>query len=169
MGDIIVLGIGNRLMMDDGVGIYLVEDLSKQDVKPNIRYLIGESDIDYCLDQIKNATFVIILDAVFSGTEPGEVSVYPVTALNECQSLDISPHNLHLFQALQPRKQTIKGFLVGVEPDEISFHIGLSKILKEKKHSILQNVRKTIEKLLNEAFRSPDEKINLKSFKENPF
>lgn len=151
MGDIIVLGIGNRMMMDDGIGIYLVEELSNQDVKSNIRYLIGESDIDYCLDQIENTAFVIILDAVFSETSPGEISVYSLSSLRECQSLDISPHNLHFFQALQLRDKTMKGFLIGVEPDEIGFHIGLSKALEEKKHTILQNVRTTIEKLLNKT------------------
>lgn len=150
MEDMIVLGIGNRMMMDDGIGIYLVEELSKQDVKSNIRYLIGESDIDYCLDQIENAAFVIILDAVFSETNPGEISAYSLSSLHECQPLDISPHNLHLFQALQ-REKKIKGFLIGVEPYEISFHIGLSKILEEKKPAILQNVRMIIEKLLNKT------------------
>lgn len=148
MENIIVLGIGNRLMMDDGIGIYLIEQLSKLNHTPNVSFLIGESDIDYCLDHIMKATFVIIVDAVFSGNKPGELTLYPLANLHEYQTLDISVHNFHLFQSLYQQKDSIKGYLIGVEPDEIRFHIGLSKTLREKWKTILQDVSQTIDRLI---------------------
>ena len=148
MEKIIVLGIGNRLMTDDGIGIYLIEQLSELNCTPHVSFLIGESDIDYCMDQIMKATFVIIVDAVFSGNKPGDLTVYPLANLHEYQTLDISAHNFHLFQSLYQQKSSIKGFLIGVEPHEISFHIGLSKTLKEKWKTILQNVSQTIDRLI---------------------
>ncbi|WP_044641125.1 hydrogenase maturation protease [Risungbinella massiliensis] len=148
MGKIIVLGIGNQLMMDDGIGIYLVEELARHNDQLNVHYLIGESDIDYCLNQIEGASFVIILDAVYSGQNFGEVSVFPLTDLHEYQTLDISPHNLHLFHVLYHKKETLKGYLIGVEPYEIRFHIGLSDILTAKWSIILLKVKKTIEELI---------------------
>jgi hydrogenase maturation protease len=150
MENIIVLGIGNRLMMDDGIGIYLIEQLSKLNRKPYVSFLIGESDIDYCMDQIMKATFVIIVDAVFSGNKPGELTVYPLANLHEYQTLDISAHNFHLFQSLYQQKESIKGYLIGVEPYEVRFHIGLSKTLREKWKTILQDVSQTIDRLLAE-------------------
>jgi hydrogenase maturation protease len=150
MENIIVLGIGNRLMMDDGIGIYLNEQLSKLNRKPHVSFLIGESDIDYCMDQIMKATFVIIVDAVFSGNKPGELTVYPLANLHEYQTLDISAHNFHLFQSLYQQKESIKGYLIGVEPYEVRFHIGLSKTLREKWKTILQDVSQTIDRLLAE-------------------
>ncbi|KAA9031169.1 hydrogenase maturation protease [Niallia endozanthoxylica] len=148
MEKILVLGIGNILMMDDGIGIYLIEQLSQMNRTPHVSFLIGESDIDYCMDQIMNATFVIIVDAVFSGNEPGEFTVYPLANLHEYQTLDISVHNFHLFQLLYQQKESIKGYLIGVEPYEIMFHIGLSKILGEKWNRILQDVSQTIDRLI---------------------
>lgn len=148
MENIIVLGIGNILMMDDGIGIDLIEQLSKLNRTPHVSFLIGESDIDYCMDQIMNATFVIIVDAVFSGNEPGELTVYPLANLHEYQTLDISAHNFHLFQSLYQQKESIKGYLIGVEPYEIRFHIGLSKTLREKWKTILQDVSQTIDRLI---------------------
>lgn len=148
MEKIIVLGIGNRLMTDDGIGIYLIEQLSELNCTPHVSFLIGESDIDYCMDQIMKATFVIIVDAVFSGNKPGEITVYPLADLHEYQTLDISAHNFHLFQSLYQQKESIKGFLIGVEPHEISFHIGLSKTLKEKWKTILQEVSQNIDRLI---------------------
>jgi hydrogenase maturation protease len=149
MEKILVLGIGNRLMMDDGIGIYLIEQLSQMNRTPHVSFLIGESDIDYCMDQIMNATFVIIVDAVVSGKKPGELTVYPLANLHEYQTLDISAHNFHLFQSLYQQKESINGYLIGVEPDDIRFHIGLSKKLTEKLESILHDVSQTIDKLVD--------------------
>jgi hydrogenase maturation protease len=148
MEKIIVLGIGNILMMDDGIGIELIEQLSKLNRTAHVSFLIGESDIDYCMDQIMDATFVIIVDAVFSGNKPGAITVYPLANLHEYQTLDISAHNFHLFQALYQQRESIKGYLIGVEPDEIRFHIGLSKTLSEKWKTILQDVSQTIDRLI---------------------
>jgi hydrogenase maturation protease len=148
MENIIVLGIGNQLMMDDGIGIYLIEQLSKLNRTPHVSFLIGESDIDYCMDQIMNATFVLIVDAVISGNKPGELTVYPLANLHEYQTLDISAHNFHLFQSLYQQKDSIKGYLIGVEPYEIRFHIGLSKTLREKWKTIFQDVSQTIDILI---------------------
>ena len=150
MEKIIVLGIGNVLMMDDGIGIYLIEELSRQYTDPDISFLVGESDIDYCIEQIMDAAFVIIVDAAFSGKGPGCLTVYHLSDLHEHRELDISSHNFHLFNLLYLQKNRIKGFLVGVEPHEIQFHIGLSKMLKEKWSSILQDVSETIDALIGE-------------------
>lgn len=151
MEKIIVLGIGNILMMDDGIGIYLIEQLRKLNRTPHVSLLIGESDIDYSMDQIMKATFVIIVDAVFSGNKPGELTVYPLAHLHEYQTLDISAHNFHLFQSLYQQKELIKGYLIGVEPYEIRFHIGLSKTIGENWKTILQDVSQTIDRLISKS------------------
>lgn len=150
MEKIIVLGIGNVLMMDDGIGIYLIEELSRQNTDSSISFLIGESDIDYCIEQIMDASFVIIVDAAVSESEPGSLTVYHLSDLHEHRELDISSHNFHLFNMLYLQKDRIKGFLIGVEPYEIQFHIGLSKMLNEEWNSILQDVSDTIDELIGE-------------------
>lgn len=148
MEKIIVLGIGNLLMMDDGIGIYLVDELSKLNPHSRIEYIAGESDIDYCIEQIERATFIIILDAVSSGKNPGERSLYPLTHLYDNQTLDISPHNLHLFQVLHQRTDQTKGFLIGIEPSEIRFQIGLSNPIKQIWDEVITDVGRIIQQLI---------------------
>ncbi|WP_066173720.1 hydrogenase maturation protease [Bacillus marinisedimentorum] len=150
MGDVLVLGIGNQLMMDDGIGIYLVEELEKRFGESNIRFEIGESDIDYAFEQIEAADFVLILDAIYAGKRPGEVSVLPLSGLHESQPLGISPHNLHLFQMLHQQRETIKGFLIGVEPGEVRFHMGLSDVAAERWEGIVDEVAETCAALLKQ-------------------
>lgn len=149
MGKTIVLGIGNRLMMDDGVGIYLVEELERLQFGKELNYLVGESDIDYCLEKIEGADFVLIVDAAFSGKKAGEVTVYPFAELHKHQKLEISPHNTHLFHVLVQQK--IKGYLIGIEPYEIRFHIGMSPQLTELWEVVLQGVQQSILELVSRA------------------
>ncbi|MBM7621240.1 hydrogenase maturation protease [Bacillus tianshenii] len=148
MEKIIVLGIGNLLMMDDGIGIYLVQELAEKEQGSPIEYIVGESDIDYCLEQLEGASFVIIIDAVRSGKDPGEITVYSLGNLHENNTLDISPHNLHLFQMLYHQREEIKGYLIGIEPYEIQFQIGLSENLEIKRNKIFQKVRDSINALV---------------------
>ncbi|MDZ5712746.1 hydrogenase maturation protease [Jeotgalibacillus haloalkalitolerans] len=144
MEKVIVLGIGNRLMMDDGIGIYVVEALAENHKDDQVQYLIGESDVDYCLEQIHGADTVIIVDAVFNNKKAGEVSIIPLEELREQQSLDISPHNIHLFNALYQQKDEVKGYLIAIEPSVIHFHIGLSKVLDGKWEQIKAEVEQKI-------------------------
>jgi hydrogenase maturation protease len=94
------MGIGNRLMQDDGIGIYIVEKLRERDTTDNIRYVIGETDIDYCLDAIKEADFVVIVDAVKTGESPGNVTVVPLEKAVYTTAPGLSCHNLHLLDMI---------------------------------------------------------------------
>ncbi|RUL48641.1 MULTISPECIES: hydrogenase maturation protease [Lysinibacillus] len=151
MKEILVLGIGNRLMMDDGIGIYLVEELMKQETEYDIQYIVGESDVDYCIQQIENAKSVIIIDATISDNQPGEITIYPLDHLAAFHSLDFSLHNLHLFQVLYQLKDHIQGYLIGIEAYEITFNLGLSEIIESRWDHIVKNVKDLIEKLINQA------------------
>lgn len=149
MEKVIVLGIGNRLMMDDGIGIYLVEELMKDESVQNIQYIIGESDIDYCIQQIEHATFVIIIDCTITGGQPGDVTIHSLDNLVVSRSFDFSIHNLHLFQVLYQLRNQIKGFLIGVEPYKISFNFGLSRVIENKRNKIEEKVKEVNKQLIN--------------------
>lgn len=148
MEKVLILGIGNQLMMDDGLGIYIVEELQKSFPLPGVEYVSGESDIDFCIGQIEDATYVIIIDAAVSGTDPGQVSLYPIADLHQQQSLDISPHNIHLFQVLYQQKNRLKGYLIGIEPFEVNFHIGLSEPMIHEWNYVISEVKKIIKNLI---------------------
>ena len=147
MGKMIILGIGNRLMMDDGIGIYIVEELMKEENVLNNEYIIGESDIDYCIEQIENATFVMIIDCAMTGRQPGDVTIHSLDNVLVSRILDISVHNLHLFQVLYQLRNQITGYVIGIEPYEITFHFGLSDVLEAKRSEIKETVKGLIEQL----------------------
>lgn len=135
MSKITVLGIGNRLLCDDGIGIYIVEELLRNSPPSGIQFVIGETDIDYCLDVVTGSDYVVIVDAVISGSEPGSVSIFSLDEETLAgEKLPIYGHDCHLVNELL-RKNLLhkgrmpKGYIIGVEPSEICFNMGLSPTL----------------------------------------
>lgn len=136
----LVLGIGNRLMMDDGIGIYVVEELQRQNYNSNLTYVIGETDINYCLGQINDTEFLVIIDAVRAGKEPGEITVIPLDKITGQQYPGYSCHNFHLIDLLGHNK-ALKGVLIGIEAFEINYSTGLSKVLAASFPAIIDRVK----------------------------
>lgn len=147
MKNIVVLGIGNRLLMDDGIGLYTVEAL-KELPNGNIHYVIGETDIDYCMDEVMGSEFLVIIDAAKLGKTSGEVTVFNLDEVKACKDLGLSMHNLHLFEIMELSCKNIIGIMIGIEPYMIDYHLGLSKELSIKLPEILNKVKNIINKTI---------------------
>lgn len=150
MKDTIILGIGSRIMMDDGIGIYLVEDLKKLFSNPDLKYIIGETDIDYCLSEIADAKFVIIIDAYLSGKNPGKITVNPLFDLEKGNTAGYSLHGIHILNLLQGLKHELNGILIGIEPYEITYGFNLSDTLRSYYPVILNSVNRYVTEYLDQ-------------------
>lgn len=143
MKSILVLGIGNCLMMDDGIGVYIVEGLSKlYSENEQISFVIGETDFDYCLDVIEDAEYIILVDAVKANKPPGMITIYPLHEIGRLEN-GLSMHQLHFLHYIQGRQ----GELIGIEPFQIDFQMGLSEGLKGSFEEILSEVARWIQEL----------------------
>ncbi len=145
MKELIVLGIGNRLMTDDGIGIHIVEELQKTNTNTNIQYVVGETDVYFCLDQIENALMTIIIDAAYLNKEPGSISIVSLEKVSENPVYPISVHDTHLLDLVKKSGQYVKGLLIGIEPYEIDFGTSLSWVLESKFIRICKEVKDIIE------------------------
>lgn len=144
MKKILVLGIGNRLMMDDGIGVYIVEELKKRNTDPNIRYVTGETDIYFCLEQMKNALFTIIIDAALLGNEPGTISVVSLDRVLNNSIRPISVHDSHLLNEIKMTDKNSEGLFIGIEPYEINYAPCLSQILQKHYFKIIEEIENII-------------------------
>lgn len=71
---ILVMGVGNTLMQDDGVGSHVIEALAdSSDPLPDLDIIDGGTIGLALLPQIENADAVIIVDASEIGAPPGTV------------------------------------------------------------------------------------------------
>ena len=69
---VLILGIGNLLRSDDGVGLHIIEALRKENLGDHVDLLEGLSGLDI-LDAMKGYDRIILVDATKTGGEPGTI------------------------------------------------------------------------------------------------
>lgn len=145
MKNILVLGIGNKLMMDDGIGIYAVEELKNRIVISNVNYIVGETDTYFCLKQIEESSYIIIIDAAYLKQTPGDICIFPIQQIMNELIQPISDHEANLFNEIKLIKKSIHGIFLGIEPYEIGYSPELSTILQNKFSRIVDDLEKIIQ------------------------
>ncbi len=144
---ITVLGVGNILLQDEGVGVRVVEYLSDLPLPDNVALLDGGTATLRLGSDISETDRLIVVDAVRGGSPPG--SVYRIHLKKDgvrTGNLDhiryeeknprLSLHQLELLDTLSMLELTGKGpdeiVVIGVEPKEIRWNTEISRELEEK-------------------------------------
>ena len=70
----LVLGLGNVLMGDEGIGVYVVRELEKQTLPPNVECLDGGTGGFTLLEPLEQADRIIIIDAASDGNPVGTIT-----------------------------------------------------------------------------------------------
>ncbi len=140
-----VIAIGNRIMMDDAIGIKIVESLKEDLEQLGFSIVLGETDIDYTLNEINEEDFIIIVDSSLMGKNPGSISVSSLNNIKEYNEKIYSLHQMSLVKVLSSSDLfKIDGLLITIEASEINFGMELSRILKNKFEAIKNKVLKEI-------------------------
>ncbi|RLI85321.1 MAG: hydrogenase maturation protease [Archaeoglobales archaeon] len=126
---IVVVGIGNLLLGDEGFGIRVVEELRKLKLPENVEVHDGGTLGLQILNFLDNADFAIIVDVVKAKGKPGQLFVFEI---NDAKSKPmLSMHDLDLVKAVEIGKFAYnlpkKIVVVGVEPEKIEESLELSE------------------------------------------
>lgn len=70
---LLILGIGNVLMGDEGVGVHVVNEVKKAAFPANVKCLDGGTGSFLLLEPMQSAEKVILIDACIDGAGAGEV------------------------------------------------------------------------------------------------
>ena len=73
--DILILGIGNLLMGDEGIGVSAINYLEKYTFPSNVRLLDGGTGGFHLLEYLQSYKKIIMIDATMDGSEPGTLNV----------------------------------------------------------------------------------------------
>lgn len=146
MNKIGIIGIGNPLRKDDGVGIILLEKLveNKKKLPRNIEYIDGGTSGISLVHQLTRFDVVFIIDAVdFNGTF-GELRLFkPEDVINRKYNLSISTHDIDFLKIVELSKKLKEKpeiFIFGVQPKDTSFGKNLSTEVEQKIDSILNSL-----------------------------
>lgn len=72
---ILVLGVGNYLMGDEGVGVHLIQEMDNMELPPYIDILDGGTGGFLLLNCFESYAKIIFVDATMDGEEEGTISL----------------------------------------------------------------------------------------------
>lgn len=151
-----LLAIGNKLMGDDGISLKVAKDIEKQLIDIGINVVFGETDVDYCLNELLDCDKAFILDATCFGIESGSITINEIDTMNFNNKLGLSQHGINLMTLLELYKchynvnsEEIKDvYVIGIEVASIEWRLGISKELQPMYDIICKNVLGTIINLI---------------------
>ena len=146
MKPVLVVGLGNPLMGDDGVGCAVAERLAGDSRLPEwVEVICGGSDLLRYTGEMQGRSRVVVIDAIQDESGPGGVTVFDesLLGLDERQS---HAHQLsavqaiHLLRTVTPARYT----LVGISIASATATAGLSPTLENRMPEILAAVRQEV-------------------------
>ena len=128
---VVVLGVGNLLMSDEGVGVRCVELLERERVLPEgVVTIDGGCSSHELLADVEDVDLLIIVDAVSTGAAPGTVVRLDDDAVPSAFSNKMSPHQHGINDLLATLRLLDRApkrvILLGVEPARLELGLELS-------------------------------------------
>jgi len=146
--DILILGIGNILLKDEGIGVHVVKKLKEFPLPDNVEVLDGGTAGLDLVDFIAGRKKLIVIDAVKAGEKIGTIyrlteenlSIKPkaIMSFHEIDFLDA----LHMSEVMDEKPEEI--IVIGIEPKDMSDGIELSSEIEERIPDIIKVVMKEV-------------------------
>lgn len=135
MEKIVVLGVGNILMQDEGFGVRVVEEITRRCLFPeHVAVLDGGTLGMELLRFVAGADRLLILDAVNGGGQPGEIYQLANDEVKAYFKQKVSMHELgvqDVLAALELIEQPVKEVVVlGIQPAVIDVGLELSPVVQ---------------------------------------
>jgi hydrogenase maturation protease len=146
---LLVLGIGNILLGDEGIGVHAVKELEKQTFPGHVSLLDGGTGGFHLLSVFQQYKRIIMIDATLDGNKPGTVSLLkPRYASDFPQTL--SAHDIGLRDLVQ--SSALLGFLpeISLITVSISGDQPLSMELSGEIKPSLAEIETIVNKLIGE-------------------
>lgn len=141
----LILGIGNLLLCDEGVGVHVARALQQEELPENVVILeVGTAFLE-ALPEIERADRIIIVDAMQADHAPGTVYRVP---FEDCVKPECiaSLHGFDLSRViyLAGRETPPEAVVIGVEPARIEWGTELSPVIREMVPAIIEAIKNEI-------------------------
>lgn len=143
---VLVLGLGNTLLGDDGVGVRVAEALQRLDLPPDVQILDVGTAILRMLPELVNVDRIIVVDAVRAGGSPGEIYAFRDSGVPA--SINRSAHDLHFEDVLEQLRLLGHSPAVeyyGIEPKEIGFSLELSPEVARSLPELVRHIHRDLQ------------------------
>jgi len=149
-----VIGFGNILMGDDGIGPRVIEELRKDELLGNNENVIfldcGTSGIDLIF-MINENDNLIIIDAIDAGQEVAEIVKFDIEDVDSFIKKEIISYSIHdiglaeVLSIMKSMNMKTKAKMIGIKPKSVEFCDKLTEEIESKIPDIIKVVKEEIE------------------------
>jgi hydrogenase maturation protease len=144
---VLILGIGNLILKDEGVGVHVVRALEEQGPPPGVEVIDGGTATMDLLSVIYESERIIVIDALKAGGEPGAIYRCLPEDLMEVSDRPLSLHQVGLLDVLGMARQLGGNpavVIIGIEPKEISWGLELTGEVQAAVPKVIEAVKREI-------------------------
>lgn len=128
---IAIIGVGNYLMGDEGVGIHAIARLEAEPWPEGVELIDGGTPGLALMYLLEGRELVILIDCADFGAEPGAIEAFDPEELARDERAEISLHATDLLSSLALAKQLGDAYpkrvrIVGIQPKTIAMGTALS-------------------------------------------
>ncbi len=155
MKKLLVLGVGNILLMDEGMGVHAIEAFWKEKDgwdEAQVDFIDGGTftqDIFYLFEEYEN---VLVLDIVRAGHKPGTIYSLDESDLRKDEKQVLSLHDIDLLDSLgmaEMRGNRPRLKVIGIEPEKIDWGTEPTPALAKALPDFMETARKHIRIILS--------------------
>ena len=141
-GKVLIVGIGNRLRGDDGVGPEIINRLNNP-LPHLLLFDVGEAPENYLGKIVKQKPDTIVLiDAVDLGSSPGTIKIIEGDDIRD-ESLSTHNSSLNLVANYLQKETSADVFLLGIQPETTEFGREISRPVREGMEKIVRMLERT--------------------------
>ena len=143
-----IVGLGNILLTDDGVGVHAVRRLRRDPPENTTVAEVGTAVLD-AVPLLEDVDVIVAIDAVQAGGSPGTVYCFDLDEVDMRQ--DLSLHDYGIAAAVQavPSETRPDVTIIGVEPAVLDYGMQLSPAVQAALPNVVRMARTTIAKRIN--------------------
>jgi hydrogenase maturation protease len=148
--EIVILGIGNILLTDEGIGVHVANELAKMDLPEGVSVVEGGTDGFRLLNVITEADRLIVVDAVKGGADPGSIYRFDIDEVKSAPAgFKTSVHQIGILEVIDLSEligRKPHTTVIGVEPKSLDMGMELSPEIHSKVPRIIELVLEEIKK-----------------------
>ena len=152
---IVIIGVGNLLLGDEGVGVHAVRELKKKALPQGVEVLDGGVAGIGLLDLFQGARKLVLIDAADMSLAPGAlVRFTPDDIRSQTKIPKFSAHDVGVLEVLELARALgqcpPEVVIIGVQPKEISWGMDLTPEVQASLPRVMEAVLKEIDLTVTE-------------------
>ena len=152
---ITILGIGNTLYTDEGLGVHALAALEeKYGTDRQVQLIDGSTDGMSLLGPVEDTDFLIVIDAINAGKEGGHIIELHGDDIPAYYGIKMSIHQLGFQEVLlasKLRERYPKNIvMIGMQPTSLELGIGLSETNEARLPEMFKLIEQQVNKWKNE-------------------